>query len=356
MYKFLVLSIIKTFYIQNIKPEKYHLKRVINNITCTKALKPTGQISPEAVNKSSTPGESAFLGILLYFDLFNYPLSMDELFSYAGTTREEVAGARNTLTQLVEKGWIRYYDGFYSINTDRSLVQKRREGNNRALQKMKTAKRYSRIISWFPFVRGVYLSGSISKGVLTESDDIDYFIITHPGRLWLTRSLLTLFKKVFLLNSHKNFCINYFIGSNELPIREQNRFTATEVVFLVPMYNLPLYREFLDANRWVRKYYPSFRQDESRLFDNNPLIKRLLERALGDTFGKWLDDYLMKVSQRVIRNKYRHMDPGYFNKCFLLEKNRLRYLPRCRQYDVMKSYRSSIENFERINRTKLNPE
>ena len=85
----------------------------------------------------------------------------------------------------------------------------------------------------FPFVRGVFLSGSISKGFMSESDDIDYFIITAPGRLWLTRTLLILFKKIFLFNSFRNFCLNYFIDSENLYIPEHNRYTATEIVFLI---------------------------------------------------------------------------------------------------------------------------
>ena len=79
----------------------------------------------------------------------------------------------------------------------------------------------TKFISKFPYVRAILLSGSISKGYMDKDSDVDYFIITQPNRLWVTRLLLMLFKKIFLFNSRKVFCINYFVDSEKLEIEEK---------------------------------------------------------------------------------------------------------------------------------------
>ena len=56
----------------------------------------------------------------------------------------------------------------------------------------------SRLISKFPYVEGVGISGSLSKGYYDDDGDIDFFIITSPKRLWIARTFLILYKKLFL--------------------------------------------------------------------------------------------------------------------------------------------------------------
>src|SRR4029453_8923510 len=97
------------------------------------------------------------------------------------------------------------------------------------------------LIASFPYVRCVCISGSLSKKYFDDTTDIDFFVITKPGRLWVCRTFLILFKKLFLLNSKKYFCINYFIDSDNLEIPDQNIFTATELTTLIPMHDYELY-------------------------------------------------------------------------------------------------------------------
>lgn len=122
---------------------------------------------------------------------------------------------------LVDANYLYQYGHYYSISTNTDFIIQREENTRRALQIMPMARRMTKIISWFPFVRAVLISGSLSKNVITPDGDIDYFIITGRGRLWVTRTLLVLFKKIFLLNSHKYFCINYFIDDTHLEIEEK---------------------------------------------------------------------------------------------------------------------------------------
>src|SRR4029453_17664939 len=114
---------------------------------------------------------------------------------------------------LCNNGLVHGRDGYFAVAPPGPMIGRRREQEERAASRMNKARRMSRFIGSFPFVRGVMLSGSIDKGVLDEDGDIDYFIITSPGRLWVARTLLILYKKIFLLNSRRDFCVNYFVDT-----------------------------------------------------------------------------------------------------------------------------------------------
>ncbi len=295
------------------------------------------------------------LSILLYFDVFSYPLTWQELRTYAGIKEESNEVFELAIKRLLQSGFIRESAGYVYLGNHTSIIARRIQGNNKARQRMQAAKRYSRIISWFPFVRGVFLSGSISKNYMNKRDDIDYFIITAPGRLWLTRTLLILFKKIFLLNSYRNFCINYFTDTKHLVVHQHNRFTATEIVFLIPMYGCILYNDLLNSNHWIKQYYPSFRQDNSYCQGKSLLLKRWMEKLFNNVLGTHLDDWLFSISNAYIRKKFRHMDKHVFQKCFTVQKHELRYLPGCQQSRIMNRYWAKMKIFKRRNGIELLP-
>jgi len=294
--------------------------------------------------------------ILLYFDVFAYPLTRREIICYSGMERNQWRVIGRALDYLVKEGMVNFYCGAYYIGNHKSKVLRRFEGNRRAAERMKAARKYSRIISYFPFVRGIFISGSLSKGYAAEKDDIDYFIVTRPGRLWLVRTMLTLFKKIFLFNSYRNFCINYFVDEDHLFIKEHNRYTATEVVFLIPVFNRKLYNELLERNSWVKAYYPNFRQKYDFCHENNPALKRLMEKFLDSYLGDWLESYFHRASRNYIRKKFSYMDQESFTGSFTMLKHELRYLPERHQPNILKKYNEKVRNFESAARFAISSE
>ena len=83
----------------------------------------------------------------------------------------------------------------------------------------------------FPFVRGVFISGSLSKRCAAEKEDVDYFIVTSANRLWIARTIMHLYKKLTYLRGRQDrYCMNYFIDEEALEIKEKNIFTAVEMI------------------------------------------------------------------------------------------------------------------------------
>lgn len=271
---------------------------------------------------------------LNYFDVFAHPLMLHEIISFIdhpGPDREEV---RVRLNSMIRDGFLNEYEGYYYLGDDRSKIGRRIEANVRACRKMKTARFFSRIISWFPYTRAVMISGSLSKGVMHSDSDIDFFVITRRGRLWLNRTMLAIFKKIFLLNSHKNFCINYFIDEEHLGIPDRNIFTATEVAFLMPMSNYPLHREFLNANNWFTNHYPNINTPLHRP-DKQPWIRRFSEFLFNNAFGDWLEKQCMLLNNNYWKRKYQIPDTTDPNADIYSTPYTSKYHPHRQQFRVL---------------------
>lgn len=259
----------------------------------------------------------AIIKTLLYSDIFEYPLTAGEIFERLEVRCDDPEVVEDELRQLVAAQVIYRFNDFYALRDDVALALRRSAGNKMAKDIMPRAIRRSRLIFSFPFVRAVMISGSLSKNFLDKNGDIDFFIVTAPGRVWLTRGLLALFQRLFLFNSHKYFCVNYYIDHDHLTLDERNIFTATELITLKPMCGNEHYETLLRDNQWVKEYYPQFKpavQVSYQSFGWWP--KRFFERLL-TSFAPKLDALVMKkLNERAIRIHGQHFEKGDFDVAF----------------------------------------
>ena len=259
------------------------------------------------------PTTCAVMHTLLYFEFFAHPLSANEVWMY-GNSKQGAAGIEDKLNELVAQGIIYQFNGYYQTKNEPRWLVQRQEAEARAQTYLPIALRMSKLMACFPFVRAVFVSGSLSKGIVKSDGDIDYFLITAPGRLWLARTLLILFKKTLLFNSHKYFCVNYFIDTTHLEIEEKNLFTATETVTLLPLYDQTWYEQFCNANPWAWQYYPNFlpRPKAYPAEKQRFYIKNLLEWLLSGRLGTWLDKRCMQLTLKFWQRKFQAMDTTIF--------------------------------------------
>ena len=253
------------------------------------------------------------LKTILYFSLFKYPLTRTEIFQFSENTDQKEVDSEIDL--LLKKGIIFNFDGFYIDVNNPDRVERRLKGNEMARNIMPKAIKVSRKIAKFPYVKGVCLSGALSKGYYDDDGDFDFFIITKPNRLWIARTILVLYKKIFLFNSKKYFCVNYFISSDQLEIAEQNLFTATEIATLIPLYGKDTFVDFLAANPWAKPYFPNkptpktstIRETEKTWFS------KLIQKVFDGSVGLKLDRYLQKLTIKKWQRKFTHLAQEDFN-------------------------------------------
>lgn len=299
--------------------------------------------------------ESAIIRVILYFDVFSYPLKEEEIFRNLGIAADSIEEVAEGLKRLVEIGCLSQSGDYFFLGKDESIIPRREAGNSLASKRMKQAYKNSRLISKFPYVEAVMLSGSISKGYMEEGADIDFFIITKPGRLWVSRTLLILYKKVFLLNSHKHFCVNYFIDSNHLEIEDKNIFTATETVSLFPTVNPEAYKAFRKANEWASGYFPNH---HGRLSCNcmalkKPRLRRWGEWVLNGSLGTKIDAWCMRKTLKHWRKKFDQMEKERFDLALRSRKYVSKHHPSDFQNKVLNRIQAGLEEFEGRHKVKL---
>lgn len=285
---------------------------------------------------------------LAYYDIFSYPLTAVEVYHNLGNNHTSLEGIKSELKNLTANNIIYSNGEFFQLNDDENYVNRRRKGNELAEKRLKTARRVSSLISGFPFIRGILLSGSISKGFMEDDSDIDYFVITHPNRVWFSRLMLMLFKKLFLFNSKKYFCINYFVDSENLEIEEKNIFTATEIVTLLPTFGKEMYHEFYAKNSWVKQFYPNYpmRETKTVIERKNGIIKSLLEKILEKNLGNKIDDFAMGIFDKFNRTKYRDYNQEEFKIAFKSSKKESKHHPKFFQKRVLEEFNQKLKSLE----------
>ncbi len=292
------------------------------------------------------------LKTILYFSIFNYPLKLEEICNFSST--KDCAAIQKDLDELVAQKVIVKADGYYLIDANLANIEKRKKGNQMAAQALVKAQEKARLISKFPFVEAVGVSGSLSKGYYDSKSDIDFFVITRPNKLWICRTFLMLYKKIFLLNSRKYFCINYFMSSGNLEVEEKNRFTATEIKTLIPFQGKAAFTEFYKKNDWVSGVFGQFNPNLDTTEEIRKLaLVRIIERMLDSRSGNWLDNCFKKVTVSFWKLKFNEMAHDDFKIALKSTKNISKHHPLNFQKKVIGSLNEKYEEIKRIHNIEL---
>lgn len=292
--------------------------------------------------------EQSILRTLLYFDLFQYPLRSEEIFKFLSTNSITPHDVDRSLDELTRGGRVYRFGDLFGLSADESVAERRLRGNAMAKRMSAMAHRRGRFIGAFPFVRAVMASGSFSKGYMDENSDLDFFVVTAPGRLWIARMLIALYKRIFLLNRHKYCCCNYFVTEDHLEIEEKNLFTATELATLVPICGRSVYDRLMDANTWVSEYFPNFRvtpqgdTPEAR----RGLFKRITEVVLagkaGDKLTRLFHMLTLRRWKRLYAKRYPNTD---FDLAFKSTQSVSKNHPNHFQRRVLERYDATLRKF-----------
>lgn len=286
------------------------------------------------------------LQVLAYFDVFDYPLTAEDIFRHSD--HSSFIETQRVLHDLVERKIVNTQNNLYFLFGKFSNVAYREELQQRAESYYHKAEKYARLISRFPYVRGVFITGSLAKECMSIDGDIDYLIITEPGRLWLCRTFLTLFKKTVLFNSRKYFCVNYYLDTNALHIPDRNIFTATEIASARAAYNSTVCKQFFEENKWYSEFYP--RHQPTSLF---PVYEKkkswwceFSEWALSGALGDTIDNYMMRIFVRRWKTRYRGNDHSRFEVNFRSRRNVSKHHPHGFQFKVLQAYERNIALLE----------
>lgn len=294
----------------------------------------------------------SILKVLLYFKVFDHPIRKEELFTFVCDNNK--INVQAALAKMVNEGMVRIKDDFVWVLNPESIVTKRIEGNEQAYKALKGAKKQARLLSWLPFIKCICISGSLSKYYMDKESDIDYFIIVDEKRLWITRFIFSFIIKLLkLCRMEKRFCPNYIITNTNLEIRNKNIYTAMEVVTLIPVYNQESYEMFLDANDWVRSYFPHYENNIAG--DVYRYRKNLLTIISRTKVFTWIDRAAYQLFKSRINSQLKAGKLKVKNDDIIITPDEYKYHIKDHKNTILHQYSKNVADFSRRYGIELHP-
>lgn len=238
----------------------------------------------------------AILETLAYSDVFDYPLTLEELHKYLVTpaTVAEIESCIQNMNQISFK------DKYYLFNNRNEIINTREARKKISEKVYKRAFFYGKIISLFPFVRMIGLTGSLAMLNLSKDMDIDFMLITHPKRLWLARAFAVTFGRLMRVIGDR-ICINLLISQKALHWKEHDLYSAREICQMIPISGFDTHYNFRVVNSWTQEILPNVPLNRSKK-TNISWLQKLFELPLlgkiGDKLEKWAMNFQMKIISR----------------------------------------------------------
>lgn len=255
--------------------------------------------SPRLVSQTFSPLEEAILKTLAYSDIFDYPLTFDELHKYLVTpaTKEEMKSCIENMNK------ISFSNGYYFLSGRDEIVKTRQLREKKSQPIFKRAMLYGKIISKFPFVKMVALTGSLAMLNLSNEIDMDFMLITKPKRLWLARALAVTFGRLIRLLGDR-ICINLLISENALHWKDHDLYSAREISQMIPVSGFATYNNFRVANSWTEEFLPN-----STIMESSSL---LVDMEMQASPLHTLESLAMKIQLKIISKRTNPSDETNF--------------------------------------------
>ncbi len=235
--------------------------------------------------------ERAIFEALVYSDIFEYPLQLDELHRYLPMRAQvnELSVALKSLNGRVGK-----QDDFYFLAGHDEFVDIRKQREARSQALLPHAMRYGKILGSLPFIRMVALTGSLAVLNVSKAADFDYMLVTKKGRVWTARAFALLLNRIAKLFGH-TLCPNLIVSEDALEWCLHDLYSARELFQMIPITGLDVYQRLMKANEWAKEFLPNSdasggsvtRQHDGQRPSWSRAVELLLRGKLGDKLEAW---------------------------------------------------------------------
>ena len=299
------------------------------------------------------------LATLAYYDIFDFPLKTEEIFErltnfkhlYISTALQlySYKEIQKGLDQLVIDRAISIREGYYFLDDREYLVPLRLKREKIAKRKWRIAKRVIWRLRFVPYLRAVFASGSLAMRNTDELSDLDVLIVVRPGRIWLTRLLITAMLSILRVRRRgrdriapDKICLNHYITDKSLRIPFKSIYTAQTYTNLASMYvsDQLLIENFMNANEWVLDYVYSWNIKSVCTKSQQTMLARAAEWFLeilgwGHFFNKMAGQY---QSKRIAKNPVTTQMGGRV----IFNDDQLEFHPHSIEIKIIQSYNERL--------------
>ncbi len=285
--------------------------------------------------------ELFIINTICYFDLFDYPLTINEIHQYFFTGG--MVGGDYSLLEI-EKELKKNYKlkkiittkrGFYFLKGPPShkasadkgreeIIKARLEHYTLADKKFKIALRAIKLFKFFPFIKLIAVCNSLAWANARKESDIDLFIITSKNRIWLVRFWSIVLITLLGLRPPKEkvedkLCLSFYITEEKLDLSQIK--ISAEDIYLVfwlatlrPVYERDnFYEKLIKANSWLNNYLPNWQAQRFgyryKIEDNkfNRFIYKVKEFFCKGFFGDWLEKIFKFIEFKLMSQKKKDL-------------------------------------------------
>lgn len=270
--------------------------------------------------------DRSILATLAYHDVFEYPLTVEEIWKWlyvhddadaAGVVRATPADVEWAVAALSIAGKVDRAGSYVTLPGRSGLVATRMARHVANERKWRRARLVSSWLRVVPFIRFIGVVNTLAIDNARPESDIDLFIIVKRRRLWFTRMLATVMVQMFGVRRHGSsvsdrVCLSFYVSDGALnleplkhPAISEDSYLAYWVTEVVPLFARgSAWQDFLKANVWATKRIPhGLTAMPVPYFDDTAFVKtvRMIPELLGYSMLGDAGEWLMRAFQR------RHM-------------------------------------------------
>jgi predicted nucleotidyltransferase len=284
--------------------------------------------------------EEAIIKTLCYRDLFDYPLTTEEIAEFLIEENASAEAVVRALAQLTAEGKVKTQADLNFLPGREEIVALRSRRERISERKYARALKAAQILRYLPWVRAVFITGALAAGNAEKEADLDFLIVTRRNRVWLTRLVVYLFFSVLgwkrprgVAEAPDRICLNMFLAEDSLavPDEEQNLFTAHEVALSHPLWAKDfLHQRFLGENAWVRDFLPNLEIPEVKISAARPPNRLSIVLRKTVDLADWISHRLQLLYMHGRRTRE------------VVERNRILFHPIDLSKDILGAYRVKL--------------
>ena len=209
--------------------------------------------------------ETEIVKTLKYFDHFVYPPTFDEVWIFLGksSSKEKL---KRYLDKMVENGDVVVEcigGNRYTLQVSEEILKKYKRRYNHSIKLIEKSLFVLNNLKIISTIKYLGFSGSLAMKNASTKSDIDLFVITESGSVWMTRFIILVHKHIISLlniNIGRKFCFNLFFAEDGLTLRKtkQNEYIAHELLQLKTVFDKGSYLQKLQLeNIWLTKFFPN---------------------------------------------------------------------------------------------------
>jgi len=262
----------------------------------------------------------AILKTIVYFDIFNTPLTKEEIYRWAWKCpAQKYIEFLQKLNELVEKNVLNQKYGYYFLPEREEIIDTRQRAIPIVEEKIMIAKRACKKIRWVPFVEAVFVCNTVAGGGVKKTSDIDVFIIIKDGRLWLSRFLTTLVLSIYGLRRNKKniankICLSFYTSDKNLDlstikVNDDDVYLIYWIDNLIPIYDPKnIRKQIRRKNQWIKKFIPNALQNYKTLYrwrvdssKTSSAFRYFFEKVWGGNYGNLIEKQAKEMQKAKMK-------------------------------------------------------